>query len=131
MDCESGGLDGETMGSRRVSRVEEACKEELSEILIRELKDPRIGFATITGVKMTPDLKHAQVYVSVLGSRDEVDRTFKGLESAKGWMRAHLGKRLRLKFLPEIEFCHDESSAEAQKLEALFRKGSEEIISGD
>lgn len=126
MDIEPGGFDGETMGSRRVSRVEEVCKEELSEILIRELKDPRIGFVTITGVKMTSDLKHAQVYVSVLGSSEEVDRTFEGLESAKGWMRAHLGKRLRLKFLPEIEFCHDRTPVEAQKLETLFKRDSEE-----
>ena len=67
--------------SRRVNRVEEACKEELSEILQREVKDPRIGFVTITRVRITPDLKHAVVYVSILGSEDEVHDTLKGLNS--------------------------------------------------
>ncbi len=119
------------MGSRRISRVEEACKEEISEILLRELKDPRIGFVTITRVRMTPDLRHAQVYVSVLGSSEEIDRTLEGLESARGWMRAHLGRRLRLKFLPEIEFCYDSSPAEAQKLEVIFKRDSEDSGGSD
>lgn len=106
--------------SRRIDRVEEACKEELSEILQRETKDPRIGFVTITEVKVSPDLRRARVYVSVLGTEKEVAESFAGLESARGYLRSHLGRHLRLKFLPEIEFVHDNVTEEAIRLGALF-----------
>lgn len=108
--------------ARRIDRVEEACKEELSEIIQREIKDPRIGFVTITRVKVSPDLRRAQVYVSVLGSEEEVKKTLEGLESAKGFMRAHLGKHLRLKFLPEITILHETVAEEAIRLMELMKK---------
>ncbi|HEY5494789.1 MAG TPA: 30S ribosome-binding factor RbfA, partial [Candidatus Anoxymicrobiaceae bacterium] len=72
--------------SRRTSRVEEASREVLAEVLAREVKDPRVGFVTITGVKVSPDLRHARVTVSVLGEDDEVDRSMAGLASAKGYL---------------------------------------------
>lgn len=108
--------------SRRIDRVEEACKEELSEILGREIKDPRIGFVTITRVKVTRDLGHAHVYVSIMGSDDEVKATLAGLESAKGVMRSHLGKHMRLKTLPDIEFVHERIAEEALRLSELMER---------
>lgn len=106
--------------SRRTKRVEEAFREELSEILERRTKDPRVGFVTITRVKVTADLCHARVYVSVMGSEGEIERTLAGLESAKGYMRSCLGKNLRLKHLPDIEFVHDRVTDEAMRLMRLM-----------
>jgi ribosome-binding factor A len=117
--------------SRRINRVEEACREEFSEIIQREIKDPRIGFVTITRVKVTPDLRHAQVYVSIMGSEDEVKQTLAGLESAKGYMRSHLGKHLRLKFLPEIEFVHEHVTDEALRLSEIMKRTHREDAGGD
>lgn len=117
--------------SRRINRVEEACKEELSEILQREIKDPRIGFVTITRVKVTRDLGHAYVYVSILGPEQEVKDTLAGLESARGVIRSHLGKHLRLKALPEIEFVHERITEEALRLSEIMERNREEIPGDD
>ncbi|HEY5526127.1 MAG TPA: 30S ribosome-binding factor RbfA [Candidatus Anoxymicrobiaceae bacterium] len=108
--------------SRRLNKVEEACKEVLSEVLQREVKDPRVGFVTITSVKVSPDLRHAKVYVSVLGTREDTERSFEGLESSKGYMRSELGKHLRIKYLPEIEIVKDDVSEEALHLAEVFRR---------
>lgn len=117
--------------SRRLSRVEETCKEELSEILQREIKDPRIGFVTITELKLTADLRHARVFVSTLGSPEESEQTIAGLRSARGYLRFCLGKHLRLKYLPEIEFIHEHVAEEALKLDELMRKVEEHKEDGE
>lgn len=119
--------------SRRIDRLEEACKEELSEILRRETKDPRVGFVTITQVKLTADLRHARVYVSIMGTDEEVQRTLAGLESAKGHLRTRLGKHLRLKYLPEIEFNYDQVTQEALRLEKVMKRVrvEQEVEDGD
>jgi ribosome-binding factor A len=117
--------------SRRLSRVEEACKEELSEILQREIKDPRVGFVTITEVKLTPDLRHAKVYVSILGTQKEVEQSLVGLESARGYLRSMLGKHLRLKYLPEIEFVHEHVAEEALRIAELIRRVETESEDGE
>ena len=117
--------------SRRTSRVEEASREVLAEVLAREVKDPRVGFVTITGVKVSPDLRHAKVFVSVLGEDEDVaKRSMAGLESARGYMRSALGKHLRLKYLPEIEFVLEHGSEEAQRLSALMREVASELEEG-
>ncbi|PKQ28232.1 MAG: ribosome-binding factor A [Candidatus Anoxymicrobium japonicum] len=113
--------------SRRLSRVEEACKEVLSELLQREVKDPRVGFVTITAVKVSADLRHARVYVSVLGTEDEVEKSLAGLESARGYMRSGIGKHLRLKYLPEIEIVHENIAQEAVRLSAIMKRLSKEM----
>lgn len=113
--------------SRRTSRVEEASREVLAEVLAREVKDPRVGFVTITGVKVSPDLRQARVTVSVLGEDDEVDRSMAGLASAKGYLRSALGKHLRLKYLPEIEFVLDHQSEDALRLAGLLREVADEL----
>jgi len=112
--------------SRRTKRAGKAFKEEFSDIIQREVKDPRVGFVTITEVKVSPDLRKAWVYLGIMGDDDEVARTLAGLESAKGYMRAHLGKHLRLRFLPEIEFKHEHTAEDALELERLIRMSKEE-----
>lgn len=117
--------------SRRIDRVEEACREELSEILQREVKDPRVGFVTITKVSVTPDLRHAKVYVSIMGTEEEVEKSLVGLESARGYLRSHLGKHLRLKFLPELEFVRERFAEEAQRLNEIMRRCKEDKAGAD
>lgn len=116
--------------SRRLNRVEKACKEELSEILQKEIKDPRVGFVTITQVKVTPDLRHARVYLSILGTDDEVAHTLSGLLSARGYLRSRLGKHLRLKYLPEIEFVHEHVAEEALRIYELLKQIGDERKEG-
>lgn len=117
--------------SRRLSRVEEACKEELSEILQREIKDPRVGFVTITEVRLTADLRHARVFVSILGTDVETRQSLEGLESARGYLRSCLGKHLRLKYLPEIEFVHEHVAEDALRLTELMKKVENDAGEGE
>jgi ribosome-binding factor A len=87
-------------------RVNEAIKEVLG-TSVPELKDPRIGFVTITGVETSPDLRHARVFVSVLGSQRKRDRSLKGLEAAHGMLQARLARELRMKRTPQLAFEYD------------------------
>lgn len=113
--------------SRRTDRVEEICKEELSELLQRNVKDPRVGFVTITSVKISPDLKHAKVFVSVLGSEDEAEQSIEGLNSAKGFLKSLLGKHLKLRSMPDIEFIRERISEEALHLDEIMKMNETEI----
>jgi ribosome-binding factor A len=88
---------------------------------IQNLKDPRVGFATVTSVRVSADLRFARVLVSVLGSEEEQEQTMRGLKSAKPYLRSELGRQMRLKYLPELSFQLDHRAEEAEKLERLFR----------
>jgi ribosome-binding factor A len=90
----------------RMRRVNKAVREVLSEAM-GELKDPRIGFVTITGVETSPDLRHARVYVSVLGAENAKDESLAGLEAAHGVLQARLGRELRMKRTPQLAFEYD------------------------
>ena len=94
--------------SRR-EKVQEAIRQEVSSIIHEELKDPCIGFATVTRAEISPDLKYAKVYVSVLGKKKDDNSTFVALERAKGYIRRLLAQRLKLRFTPEIVFKEDKS----------------------
>ena len=95
--------------STRPERVAQFLKEELSQIIREELKDPRIGFVTITRVDITADLRYARIYVSIMGEEKEKKKTFKGLESARGFMKRIIGDRIRMRYTPEIVFKIDDS----------------------
>ena len=95
--------------SQRTERVDELLRQEIGTILGREAKDPRIGFATITEVETTPDLRHARVWVSVIGTPEERDRTLVALQHAMHFVRRELGPRLRLKRIPELHVRLDDS----------------------
>ena len=107
--------------SQRIERVQKLAREVLGEA-IQELKDPRIGFATVTAVRVTPDLRFARVYVSVLGSDHEQQETMAGLKSAGPHLRSELGRQMRAKYTPELTFKLDTGPEEAQRLESLFRQ---------
>ncbi|MBI3312160.1 MAG: 30S ribosome-binding factor RbfA [Candidatus Omnitrophica bacterium] len=105
--------------SDRLKRVEEAIKEEVAGILQRELKDPRLGFITVTRVRVSADLQHATVYFSVLEEKKAAE-TEAGLKSAQGFVRKLLGERLRLRVTPEILFRSDSSAAETIRISKLL-----------
>jgi ribosome-binding factor A len=105
----------------RVQKVQRLAREVLGEA-IADLKDPRVGFATVTAVRMSADLRRARVVVSVLGSEEERRATMAGLESATPHLRSELGRQVRLKHLPELVFELDEQSDRAARVEALLRQ---------
>ena len=110
------------MGAQRPERVQEAIRQEISKIVHEEIKDPRIGFITITGVELTRDLRHAKVYFSVLGEAKARHLALKGLVSAKGHIKGLLADRINLKFMPQIEFKIDESLERTQRIYSILDK---------
>ncbi|RDU38590.1 30S ribosome-binding factor RbfA [Neobacillus piezotolerans] len=108
--------------SHRANRVGEQMKKELSEIIGRKIKDPRIGFVTVTDVHVTGDLQQATVYISVLGDEEQRENTLKGLAKAKGFIRSEIGNRIRLRKTPEIVFEFDESIDYGNRIETLLTK---------
>jgi len=110
----------------RVARVSEACKEALSEIVRDEIKDPRLGFATITAVEMTADLRKARVWVSFLGQPEEREQGLQVLRKAKPHIRGELGKRVRLKFVPELEFHEDNTAEKGLRIEHIIKELNQE-----
>lgn len=108
------------MAKIRTGRVGEQIKKELSLLIQNELKDPRIGFVTVTGVEVTNDLSQAKVYLSVLGDEAQKQGSLKGLDKANGFLRSELGKRIRLRHVPELIFKMDESIAYGSRIEKLL-----------
>lgn len=107
--------------NRRAERVAEAIREEVATFLAEDAKDPRItGLVTVTGVDVTRDLRHAKVYVSVMGSDAERAATFDGLASVATHLRSRVGRALRLRLAPEITFQLDDSIARAARIESLL-----------
>jgi ribosome-binding factor A len=107
--------------TQRTERVQKLAMEVLGEA-IQNLKDPRIGFTTVTAVRVTRDLRYARVFISVLGSHDEQDATMRGLKSATPFLRGRLGKEMRVRYLPELTFELDHGPEEADRLERLLAK---------
>lgn len=93
----------------RIEKLQELIKQEMSKMLLKELKDPRIGFVTVTDVEMTGDLREAKIYVSIMGGAEQVKSSLEGLNSALGFIRREIGQRIRLRFTPEISFALDTS----------------------
>jgi ribosome-binding factor A len=101
-------------------RVDEAVREVLSDAVFSDLKDPRIGFVTVTDVKTSPDLRRARVYVTVLGTNEEKTETMAGLQSAHGILQRRVGAELRMKRTPTLEFVYDETTDRAMRVEELL-----------
>ena len=109
--------------THRSDRVAEAIRIEIATFLNEEAKDPRItGLVTVTGVEVTRDLRHAKVFVSVMGSDAERKSSFEGLQSLSGHLRSRLGRTLRLRSAPEIDFRPDDSVAHAARIETLLEQ---------
>lgn len=108
------------MSSDRMRRVDGAVREVLGDAVSRDLKDPRIGFVTVTDVRTTSDLRHATVYVSVLGTPAEQEATLEGLRSAHGILQSRIAAELRMKRTPALQFALDHTAERAAQLEALI-----------
>ena len=105
--------------TERMRRVNEAIREALAEALV-ELKDPRIGFVTITAVKTSPDLRQARVYVSVLGNERKREKTLQGLDSAHGVLQAKLASEIRMKRTPQLTFEYDPTVEQGMRMSQLI-----------
>ncbi|MGA9772738.1 MAG: 30S ribosome-binding factor RbfA [Blastocatellia bacterium] len=112
------------MTGRRAERLAEQIKEEVSLIIAGEVEDPRVGFVTVTDAKLTPDLRYAKIYVSVLGTEAEVKESLAALKHAAGFIRTQLGAMLRMRRTPELNFVYDETTETAARIEELL---SEEV----
>jgi len=110
------------VSSQRSQRVGEAIHHEISQLLIRGLKDPRIGFVTITGVEVTSDLRVAKVYYTVIGDDASRQASAAGLTSSTPFIRQQLGRVLRLRFVPELKFEYDQSVEYGNRIEELLRE---------
>ena len=112
--------------TQRSYRVGELIQKELSDLLLRGVRDPRIGFVTITAVDVTSDLQHARVYYTTINTEDthasQRDETQAGLQSAGRYLRSELGKRLKLRRVPELTFRYDESTEYGNRIESLLQE---------
>lgn len=113
----------------RQQRVADQVRAELSKLVLQELQDPRLGFVTLTEVRMSGDLKIAKVYVSVYGTEEEEEESLEALRHAVGFLRREIGRRLPLRYTPELRFEPDRTIKRASRLEALFADMGDE--SGD
>jgi ribosome-binding factor A len=114
------------MSSGRMRRVDEAIRQVIGDVVAKDMKDPRVGFVTVTDVRTSPDLSHARVYVSVLGERGlpsgaaQREASLEGLRSAHGFLQGCVAAELRLKRTPTLEFLYDDTTDRALRVEALI-----------
>lgn len=104
----------------RRQRLGDQLRAELAQIILRELKDPRLGFVTVTEVRMSGDLKHARVYVSVYGTEGEESKSLEALDNAAGFLKRVIGERLRLRYVPELRFVLDDTLKRSARIDALL-----------
>jgi ribosome-binding factor A len=114
------------MTADRMRRVDEAMREVLSGAITSELKDPRVGFVTVTSVDTAPDLRHARVYVSVLGTDSVRRRSLDGLRSAHGFLQRRVADELHLKHTPTLDFVYDDTLDRAQRIDSLLKREAED-----
>lgn len=106
----------------RPEKVQEALRQEISKIVQQDLKDPRLGFLTITGVELTKDLRYAKVYFTVLGETKNKKLALKGLNSAKGYIKSLISDKIRLRYMPELDFRIDESFEHTKQIYDILDK---------
>jgi ribosome-binding factor A len=115
----------------RLLRINESIKETLSSVITAEgLKDPRVGFVTVTGVKTSADQRHAKVYVSVLGKQAEREATMKALDKSRGFLQARINASLHMKRTPQLEFVYDGTLDNALHIEKLMKR-EEEVLGSE
>jgi len=111
---------------RRADRLGDLIQREISDILQKRIKDPRIGFCTILRVDVSRDLRHAKVFVSIMGTEDQQKSTLAGLKSATGFIRREIGSRIMLRHTPEIVFRIDRSIDHSIRIAQLIKEGNEQ-----
>ena len=114
------------MSSNRKEKLQQEIKKVVSDILQKEVKDPSIGFVTVTSVDVSGDLRHAKIFVSILGEKGNQEDTLHALEKATGFIRTELGKRIRLRHVPEIVFKFDDSIEHGDHINKLLKQLHEE-----
>ena len=105
---------------KRAERVGDAVHHEVSNILLRDIKDPRIDMVTVTGTKVSDDLRHANVFYSVIGDEQRWREVKKGLASSKGYIKRQLAKRLKMKYMPDIHFNEDRTLEQGERIDSLL-----------
>ncbi len=110
------------MTEHRAERLGELIKEEVGQILQRDLKDPRIGFVSVTAVEVSNDYSHVKIFVSILGDEQSKSAALQGLESAKGYIRTELGKRIRMRHTPEVHIIADNSIERGSRIFELLEE---------
>jgi ribosome-binding factor A len=113
------------MEYQRSDRVGDLILEVVAELLRKDIRDPRVQAVTLTAVKVSKDLRHARVYFNLLGGQTDCDDVLAGLKSATGFIRAKVGKQLKLRFVPELEFTYDDTEDEAQRNDKLLKQVKE------
>jgi ribosome-binding factor A len=108
------------MTSYRPARVGELIQAELATLLLKELKDPRLQLTTVSHVEVSPDLRHARVYISRVGETEEQENALKGFQRASGFIRGRLGKRLKLRYVPKLEFVIDTGIAYGVRISSIL-----------
>jgi len=103
-------------------KLQDLLREEISSIILRDIKDPGLGMVTILDVKMTEDLKHAKIYYSIYGSEEEKEKTANALKRSKGYIKFLLGERLKLRYMPDIVFMVDDSYEKLARIEEILKK---------
>ena len=110
------------MGQQRIEKLQEFIQQELSKLILNGLKDPRIGFVTVTAVEMTGDLRSAKVYVSLMGSDEQKKNSWEGLQNSLGFMRTEVGKRLGIRYTPELSLHMDNSLDNSEHINKLLHQ---------
>ncbi|MBQ7198415.1 MAG: 30S ribosome-binding factor RbfA [Selenomonadaceae bacterium] len=104
----------------RIEKLQELIKQEVGKMLLMDIKDSRIGFVTVTGVEMTGDLREAKIYVSIMGNDEQIKSSLEGLQSALGYIRREIGRRIKIRFTPEISFALDKSLDYSEHIQKLL-----------
>ncbi len=115
----------------RIEKLQELIKQETGKMLLNDIKDPRIGFVTVTDVEMTGDLREAKIFVSIMGGDEQVKNSLEGLQSALGFIRREIGKRIRLRFTPEISFALDTSLDYGDHIQKLLLQVEGDLCNAD
>ncbi len=115
------------LAGKRAARVGEELLREVADLLTKKVRDPRVKAATLTGIRLSNDLKHAKIFYSFIGEKEDIKQVQAGLDSAKGFIKREVGLRVELKYMPEIVFTFDPTLKKAQDMEEVF----ERLRSGD
>jgi ribosome-binding factor A len=116
------------LAGKRSVRVGDQILKEVADLLTRKVRDPRVSGVTLTGIRLSDDLRHARIFYSFLGEKIDIERMQSGLDSAKGFIKREMGKRLNLRYMPEIIFQYDPTLETGNQIEKLFQKiKSEEL----
>lgn len=110
------------MARVRVEKIQELIKQEVSNIVLNDIKDPRVKFITVTAVEVTADLRHAKIYVSLFGNDEEKEKSWQGLQKALGFIRSELGKRMSIRFVPELSLHLDKSLEYIEHIQSILTK---------